>query len=418
MPEKTRDKYCLLILTQNKMEGQTWKVSFLDKKREKTNIKIEITYRNGYKEFTVCSDTGQGQFEPTNEPQQRLLDLWDEYHLNGMNAGTKKQQEALKDKNLSYDEACTYLSCLNSDGTEMSAIKRAEVEVKVEELTEKVSKFNLWVKTFAENFERFTRKNGGWYSLTRNDRAKMEEKIINVTNIDTDEDPTKIQGRVYIDSIYSFTPFKNKIIKAIKNQINRLNEEIDKAQLQSLLYDVHPETGKVFKYGRTWIQNSLPEDIEEQVESIIEEIEELEEERRGKPLNELSEEQIFELVKENTYFNTKRDIELAVAFVYMFNLSEDDLQDIEIDDTDCKVQGINYLAGNDEEMDEAWDQDLENYLDECVLPDLHENVRKYYDKEAWKEDARQDPRSNSLNRYDGDELEMKINDTYYYAYRQ
>ena len=69
-------------------------------------------------------------------------------------------------------------------------------------------------------------------------------------------------------------------------------------------------------------------------------------------------------------------------------------------------------------MDDEWDQDLDSYLDECVLSDLHETVRRYFDEDAWKSDARIDGRGHSLNRYNGGELEQKWNDEWYYAYQQ
>ena len=54
------------------------------------------------------------------------------------------------------------------------------------------------------------------------------------------------------------------------------------------------------------------------------------------------------------------------------------------------VQGIDYLFGTDSEMDDEWDTELDNYLEECVYPDLPESMRNYFDDEAWKSDARMD----------------------------
>lgn len=80
--------------------------------------------------------------------------------------------------------------------------------------------------------------------------------------------------------------------------------------------------------------------------------------------------------------------------------------------------GREYLICNDEEADTAWDEDLENYLDDCVLPELAENARMYFDRDRWKEDAKIDGRGHSLNRYNGDEAEQTVNGTTYYLYRQ
>lgn len=82
-----------------------------------------------------------------------------------------------------------------------------------------------------------------------------------------------------------------------------------------------------------------------------------------------------------------------------------------------------YLVVTDEEADELWDEDLENYIDECILPDLNKRYHNYFDREAWKEDARRDGRGHSLNRYDGREEEERVEvgfDEYetFYIYRQ
>lgn len=73
-----------------------------------------------------------------------------------------------------------------------------------------------------------------------------------------------------------------------------------------------------------------------------------------------------------------------------------------------------YAVGTDAEADEAWDQALDSYLDECVLPELPETAKRYFDCDAWKRDARYDGRGHSLASYDGEELEL---DGYFYAFR-
>lgn len=62
-----------------------------------------------------------------------------------------------------------------------------------------------------------------------------------------------------------------------------------------------------------------------------------------------------------------------------------------------------YLVVTDSEADDLWDLDLENYIDDCILYELPEQYRSYFDRERWKADARIDGRGHSLNRYDGSE---------------
>jgi len=66
-----------------------------------------------------------------------------------------------------------------------------------------------------------------------------------------------------------------------------------------------------------------------------------------------------------------------------------------------------YAIGTDEEADEAWDQSLDSYLDDCGLLDsIPENLRGYFDREAWKRDARFDGRGHALSSYDGSEMDL------------
>src|SRR5690606_27909579 len=87
----------------------------------------------------------------------------------------------------------------------------------------------------------------------------------------------------------------------------------------------------------------LVADIDSVIDNIIEGIEHAEDERKGEPLTNLSDEDLIALIAEQTNFVDDRDIELCAAFVRMFDLSENDLSDIEIDGTRCTVQGIDYI---------------------------------------------------------------------------
>ena len=103
----------------------------------------------------------------------------------------------------------------------------------------------------------------------------------------------------------------------------------------------------------------------------------------------------------------------------MLELNINDIEDIKEEGNNrwC-VQGTDYLAGTDDEMDEKWDEDLDNYLEECVYPELPKEMINYFDDDRWKSDAKMDGRGHSLNRYDGGEESAEVNGTWYYAYRQ
>ena len=61
--------------------------------------------------------------------------------------------------------------------------------------------------------------------------------------------------------------------------------------------------------------------------------------------------------------------------------------------------------------------ELENYIDEIVLPDLPERYRRFFDREAFKDDAKQYGRGNSLSGYDGHENEETVGGETFYIYR-
>jgi len=62
-----------------------------------------------------------------------------------------------------------------------------------------------------------------------------------------------------------------------------------------------------------------------------------------------------------------------------------------------------YQVLTDDEADILWDEYLENYIDECL--EIPEHLEFYFDREAWKSDAKMDGRGHSLSGYDGCEHE-------------
>ena len=96
----------------------------------------------------------------------------------------------------------------------------------------------------------------------------------------------------------------------------------------------------------------------------------------------------------------------------------DELDNI-VEDYDNRFSYYNeeYLVLTDSEADDMEDQQLDNYIDECIMPEIPEHLQNYFDDEAWKRDARMDGRGHIISTYDGCEYEEKVNDTWYYIYR-
>lgn len=85
----------------------------------------------------------------------------------------------------------------------------------------------------------------------------------------------------------------------------------------------------------------------------------------------------------------------------------------------CKIYigNIDWLVYTDEEAEEAWEESLYNYIDDCVLPELPDKFHSYFNKESFMSDCKMDSRGSSLSSYDGVEHEETVNNITYYLYR-
>ncbi len=71
-----------------------------------------------------------------------------------------------------------------------------------------------------------------------------------------------------------------------------------------------------------------------------------------------------------------------------------------------RVGDAEYRVLTDGEADEAWDQELEWFMDEFLLQGVHERVHCYFDRDRCKDDLRIDGRGHCLSRYDGCEIDL------------
>jgi hypothetical protein len=67
-----------------------------------------------------------------------------------------------------------------------------------------------------------------------------------------------------------------------------------------------------------------------------------------------------------------------------------------------------YSVYTDSEADEATEESIEDYIDECILPEIPKAYQKYFDRESFIEDAKQDGRGVNLAGYDHVESEVTI----------
>jgi len=100
-----------------------------------------------------------------------------------------------------------------------------------------------------------------------------------------------------------------------------------------------------------------------------------------------------------------RFIDRLEALAEVLEVDAEEILESPYRDETFEVNGGEYLVVTEEEANILWDESLENYIEDCIVPELPEAFRGYFDYEAWKRDARFDGRGHSLASYDGEELE-------------
>lgn len=403
--------------------------SFIDANRKRVTVEAEITYRNGYKELTFSGDYGNGlgqivdHIKPANEAQTKLVELWSKYHLNGMTAGTPKQNEALN----SPEFEAFKIQCADivRKAKEVERIATGTLKQYAEFVGYKVDDKLFCSLMMKQDFELLQ----AYWNKKPNAKFLTLGKIFRSTDIQ------------HPKFAYNSSVHPKVILSAFGDDFSVKKEFLKDQKLEpdtNYLYNNKP-----YSYGSAWLHVELPEDIEDQLTELSEAIEEYEEERKGEPLSDLSDSDLVALIEEQTNFSD-RDAELCAALVRMFDLSENDLGDIEIDENRVTVQGTEYIAGDDSEMDEEVTEYIKDSLwafraefiagatdipveaiealcEKCESGNdgLLRIVEKTCGLEYFVELAvSADGRAHFLNRYDGGEEEQSINGTTYYAYRQ
>jgi len=186
---------------------------------------------------------------------------------------------------------------------------------------------------------------------------------------------------------------------------------------------INPQTKLQKELIAVWHTKHLQEiTFEEYVAVLIlveqlkaESIPDANEDRSIEEMAENSLEGLWELIAEKGFSDPEKVIALALEE----NASLSDLDLItEEGGNRYSYGGREYLVCTDAEADDEHDADLDNYIDDCVLPELNKQYEKYFDRDAFKQDAQQDGRGHSLGRYDGNEIEQRVGKTDYYLYRQ
>jgi hypothetical protein len=116
---------------------------------------------------------------------------------------------------------------------------------------------------------------------------------------------------------------------------------------------------------------------------------------------------------------TSKSAEKCIALSIHLQLSVKESFDLEVSNDDCTIEYSNkeYLVCTESEAEEKWNEGLDSYIEECILPQIAEELQNYFDNESWKRDAKNDGIGHCLSSYDGREYEELVNDETYYIYR-
>lgn len=96
------------------------------------------------------------------------------------------------------------------------------------------------------------------------------------------------------------------------------------------------------------------------------------------------------------------------ALAQHLELTGDEWEEVTVsnyDETLLEYGQQEYMVLTDGEANERWEESLDSYIDDCIIPELPEFAAQYFDEEKWKRDARFDGRGHCLSGYDGQEHE-------------
>lgn len=195
-----------------------------------------------------------------------------------------------------------------------------------------------------------------------------------------------------------------------KTQDNMATWTYKKDHPKGLLREPCPICG--YKYGTAWLKEELPEDIEDKLNEICDEIEEIEdEERTGRTVKEAYEDKKTE---ELTDYNDE-----VIALALHLDLTMSELEEIEGDGNNrYTYDGIEYFVGTEEEAEEEAREYLEDddgYMWRCAVEAKHTTSGL----DEWIQEVIDgDGVGHILNSWDGSSDTVEVNNTEYTIIRR
>lgn len=133
--------------------------------------------------------------------------------------------------------------------------------------------------------------------------------------------------------------------------------------------------------------------------------------------NGLPKDQVVSIASELLEQNALDDCDdtKSLVLVAEFGAEYLDAEPATYDDCAITANGEEWLVLTEDEKEDRWDDCLEYYLDGGCVEGADS---PYFNREAWKRDARMDGSGHALSSYDGCEYEYNAAGEWYYLYRQ
>lgn len=387
-----------------------------------------------------CSGQIYDDIAPRTEGQRKLIELWKEYHLNDMCAGTKLQTEYLmSDK---YRDDFNYLSNFFSscnyseiiDKTVKKAIEHREecnryyfYKNNLERNDLDKQKRQLYELNFNSMMKKIWLKEGRWI-IRKIIREKLSAKGILLNLIVRSPEEKKCYD-VIMDL---FDLYTGKLKNSNTNDFTYKQLLLEWNGLQS---------DKGYRYGTSWLFKVLPDNIEEDIEKLCAEIDQEEylrskeliakiNEREAEDGDEIDEDDVEDFKMslsddpdtDEDHVNTVMEVldidkDEAIRFVALgkvlkeyFSNMEYSWEELDSDEQLYKYGGTAYYIGTDNELTEVAkdivknDSDMKYFWKQAVESDQTEKGF-----EEWRDSIVDiDGFANTLDHYDGSGTSVKV----------
>lgn len=445
-------------------------VVFKDGEGHRVSVTFELTKKDrnardwdtlekvtSYKSLSVSGNmsSGAGQIDyaisPATESQKKLLEMWRQYHLNDCQAGTKRQKEYFESDAYKrvvdlFDNVFTNSSVWNKS---VEKFDKSHFEAKYPfrvnrgrgcEILVKVDKdMNVKCSNFGQ-------------SLTKDDVEYAREQIRKKIELDRRELFDSMLAKCIFEFIFNYpSDVTLNHISAVSDEefLRKSFREWYDRDTMKLLKNVPYDydfrklalkldglfSDKGYLYGTDWLLKRLPDDIEDQINKLCDDIERENEERAlsiadkmesvegidwSKSLSEIGDDEDSKYLSELAVDIDEKTAKAALALGKALGESAAEIVDsFDVADGDCKYRfgADEYYIGDSDELTEIARADMKScYRDIWVESVKSGNTDDSFND--WIDDVlSNDGFATILDHYDGSGMSANVDGTTYYICR-